>query len=213
MKKFLLIAAITMTVAYAAAPHSNAQTASFIFNDNSGAPAAGSYAPGSTFTLTINVTFAPGGTVANLEGLSYWFEATTPNPPFNFAITLRDVTGSMFTDLQTPGLTYPQNLGPQSAGDLGALLPGVVGLGAGNYLVANLTFSIAGTAAPGVYQIRNTISGGKTSFAFSDTGTSVAIPGSLYTITVVPEPSTYALLGLAGIGLAGFSFRRRIAAR
>ncbi len=212
MKKFLVIA-MTVTIAYLAALHSSAQTATFIFNDNSGTPAAGSYAPGSTFTLTINLAFAPGGTVANLGALSYWFEATTANPPFNFAITLRDVTGSMFTDLQTPGLSYPQNLGPQSASDLGALVQGAAGVGAGNYLVANLTFSIAGTAAPGVYQIGNTISAGKTSFAFSDTGTSVAIPASLYTITVVPEPSSYALLGLAGIGLAGFAFRRRMAAR
>jgi hypothetical protein len=102
MKKQLLlaIAALMLMLGFA-----RAQTALFIYNDNNGAPNAGTYTPGSTFTFSINLAFAPGGSVTNLDGLSYWFTQQSPASPTPFAITLRDVTGSMFTDLQTPGLT------------------------------------------------------------------------------------------------------------
>ena len=39
--------------------------------------------------------------------------------PFNFVITNRDATGSLFTDLQTRTLTNPQTLAPSNAQDLG----------------------------------------------------------------------------------------------
>src|SRR5947209_10113678 len=130
----------------------DAQTAVFGFNDNNGSPNSGTYNPGDSFTFSITLGFAPGGNIANLDGLSYWMEQQNPNAPFYFSITNRDVTGSMFTDLQTPHIVYPQNLTPQNNNDLGAFLPGA-GMGAGLYLIANLTIKIDASAAPGVYQI------------------------------------------------------------
>lgn len=193
MKIHLLIAALLIAVA---PPVSKlcAQTATFTYNDGTGVANAGSYNPGSSFTFSITLNFAPGGNVANLEGFSYWFEQQNPNAPFNFAITNRDVTGSQFTALQTPGLTYPQNMTPQNAGDLGAFLPGPTGVGAGNYLVANLTFSISPSALPGTYVIENTTTAGKTSVITDDHGHTFAIPQATYTVTVVPEPTVVALL-------------------
>src|ERR1035441_5959462 len=105
MKKHLLAAAAAFTCMFAAISVSSAQTAVFSYDDHNVVPNAGTYTPGSSFTFSISLAFTPGGNVANLEGLSYWFEQQNPSAPFNFAITLRDVTGSQFTDLQTPGLT------------------------------------------------------------------------------------------------------------
>src|SRR6266404_1679295 len=131
MKKQFLIAIALLVASFGAA---QAQTALFIYNDGSGAPNAGTYTPGSSFTFSINLAFTPGGTIANLDGLSYWLRQSMPSiAPFPFSITLRDVTGSMFTDLQTPRLTYPQNLNPVNANDLGAAIP--VGMPAGSEAV------------------------------------------------------------------------------
>src|SRR5436305_7936298 len=143
MKKHLL-AAVALLLSVIGA---NSQTALFIYNDNSGTPNAGTYTPGSSFTFSIGLTFAPGGAIANLDGLSYWMTQQSPGAPTPFSITMRDVTGSIFTDLQTPGLTYPQNLNPTNANDLGAAIPvgtpaGSEAVGAGTYFIANITIAI-----------------------------------------------------------------------
>jgi hypothetical protein len=212
MKKYLLTAIVALGCTLAAGPAANAQTALFIYNDGSGTPNAGTYTAGTSFSFTINIAFTPGGSISNLEGLSYWFQQTSPaGSPFNFAITLRDVTGSPFTDLQS-SLTYPQNLSPSNPKDLGALLPtGQSALGAGTYLVATLTISIDPSAAPGSYTISNTFSGGKTSVITDSAGHTFAIPEADYFITVVPvpEPATWTAGGLIFAGLL-FTQRRRI---
>jgi hypothetical protein len=213
-KKYLLAAVITVICSFAAASSSRAQTALFIYNDNNGTPNAGTYTAGSSFSFSISLAFTPGGSISNLNGLSYWFQQTTPaGSPFNFAITLRDVTGSPFTDLQTGSLTYPQTLSPSNAKDLGALLPsGNSPLGAGTYLVATLTISIDSGAAPGNYTISNVFSGGKTSVITDSAGHTFAIPEADYFITVVavPEPATWTAGGLVVAALL-FTQRRRIA--
>lgn len=209
MNKRLLVAAAFLISLFAAVSLSTAQTASFTYNDGNGTPNAGTYTPGSSFTFSISLAFAPGGTVTNLEGLSYWFEQSTAGAPFNFSITNRAVTGSQFTSLQTPGLTYPQSLSPQNTNDLGAGTPSGTGLGANTYFIANLTISISPTTAPGVYVIENTTSGGKASVITDDLGHTANIPKAIYTITVVPEPSSLGLL-VAGLGaLAAVRVRRR----
>jgi hypothetical protein len=212
MKKYLLAAVATFLCSFAAVSSSSAQSALFIYNDGSGTPNAGTYQAGSSFSFTISIAFTPGGNISNLEGLSYWFQQTSPaGSPFYFAITLRDVTGSPFTDLQS-GLTYPEQLNPSNPHDLGALRPiGQPAEPAGTYLVATLTISIDPNAAPGNYTISNTFSGGKTSVITDSAGHTFAIPEADYFITVVPvpEPATWTAGGLIFAGLL-FSQRRRI---
>jgi PEP-CTERM motif len=210
MKKHLLTAAAALTCMFAAISVSSGQTAVFSYNDGVGTANAGTYTPGSSFTFSISLAFTAGGNIANLEGLSYWFEQQNLNAPFNFSITLRDVTGSQFTDLQTSGLTYPQALAAQETKDLGALLPTTPGLGNNSYFIANITVSIAPTAAPGTYVIENTTSGGKTSVITDDQGHTFAIPQATYTITIVPEPTSLALLAVGLVVLGIFVYRRRV---
>ena len=213
MKKYLLAAAAALLCTFASASVSSAQTALFIYDDGSAPAASGTYTPGSSFTFTINLAFTPGGSVTNLEGLSYWFQQTTPaGAPFPFSITLRDVTGSPFTDLQTPGLTYPQTLNPSNANDLGAAqpFPGPAGLGAGTYFVATITVSIADTApVTGTFTLSDVFSGPKTSFISDSLGHTFAIPEADYTITMIPEPATW-LTPVLGFAALLFTQRRRI---
>ena len=213
MKKYLLAAAAALVCTFATASVSSAQTALFIYNDGVGAPAAGTYTPGSSFTFSINLAFTPGGSIANLEGLSYWFQQTTPaGTPFPFSITLRDATGSPFTDLQTPGLTYPQTLNPSNANDLGGAQPaGPAGLSAGTYFVAQITVSIAATApVTGTFTLSDVFAGGKTSVISDSFGHTFAIPEADYTITMIPEPATWLLPTLALLALL-FTRRRQFA--
>ena len=206
-----IVAAVALGLGLAA--NASAQTALFSYNDGSGVPNAGTYHPGDSFTFSITLAFTPGGSVANLDGLSYWFQQTSPNSsPFPFSITLRDVTGSMFTDLQTPGLTYPQNLNPSNANDLGAAIPAPPSnaVGAGSYLIANITMSIAVNAPiTGTFVLSNTISGGKTSVISDNAGHTFAIPEADYTVTMVPEPATWAGAALVFTALL-LHQRRRI---
>ncbi len=179
-----LLAALAC-VSFAFVPASPAQTAAFDFDDHNGPADAGSYPPGASFTLSLNLSFTPGGNIANLAGLSYWFEQQSPLAPFNFSITNRAVTGSPFTSLQSPGLAYPQSLTPSNPSDLGGITPSGSGFGAGTYFIADLTFSIAPSTAPGVYIIENVTTGGKKSVVTDSGGHIFAIPHAGYTLTVV----------------------------
>ena len=216
MKKQFLVAIALLLTSYGLV---QAQSALFVYNDGGaggGLANSGTYTPGSSFTFSISLTFAPGGSISNLDGLSYWFTQQSPASPTPFAITNRDVTGSMFTDLQTPGLTYPQNLSPTNANDLGAAIPvgmpaGSEAVGAGSYFIANITVSIPLSApTTGTYVISDMTSGPKTSVISDSFGHTFAIPEADYTITMVPEPATWLTPTLGAIALL-FTQRRKFA--
>jgi hypothetical protein len=211
MRKHLGATLAAIIFLFASASITNAQSALFIYNDNAGVPNAGTYHPGDSFTFSISLSFVPGGSIQNLEGLTYFFQQTVPSiAPFPFSITLRNVTGSMFTDLQTPGLTYPQNMNPQTTKDLGALLPGSQpAVGAGTYFIADITVSIPLNApTSGTFTISNTFSGGRASVITDDLGDTFGIPEADYFITMVPEPATWLTPMLAIFALAYFQRRK-----
>jgi len=218
MKNKLITAMIGLSCLLAVSSVSLGQTALFIYNDGNGTPDAGTYHPGDSFTFSISLSFTPGGSIANLDGLSYWFQQKSPASPFIASITLRDVSGSQFTDLQSPGLTYPQNLNPSNANDLGAAIPvgtppGSEAVGAGLYFIANITMKISDTAPiTGTFVLDDTITGGKTSVISDSAGHTFAIPEADYTITMVPEPGTWAGATLIAAALL-YRLRRRFARR
>jgi hypothetical protein len=211
VKKSLLIAAIALACAVAT-PRVSAQSAMFTYT---GVP-AGPVAPGSSFTIGINVVITTGGNLGNIQGLSYWLYQASPGGPFPFAITNRDLTGSLFS--VGGNLVYPLRLDPIVLGDLGQILPtGLPGLPSGTYFLANLTFSVASDSVPGSYTIRNTTNttpgvGGRISVFNDDQGDTAPIAASPFTISVVPEPSSIALMviGAVGAGLAIYGQRRAL---
>ena len=227
MKKFLIAAAIVLSCALTVVPRVSAQSAMFIY---SGVP-VGALTPGSSFTIGVSLNVTTGGTVGDLSGLSYWWAQQSPvggpfpAPNSPFAITNRVVTG-VFTDLQS-GLVYPQIMDPINRNpngtftstDLGALITiGLAGLPSGTYPIANLTFSVAANAAPGVYTLRNTTSttpgvGGRVSVWNDSEGDTAAIAASPFNITVIPEPSSIALWCVGLMSAGAFAYRRRTAAR
>lgn len=214
MKKLLLVTALALTCAGMITPSANAQTAQFTF-----APVGGlSVTQGGTFQFTINLNVTglsgadPSGAGAqNINGLTYFLQQTSASP-FPFSISGRDIGASPFTDListqaqvfASPGNNIDTNGNER---DLGALSENP--MGNGNYFIATITLSIAANATPGTYTIQSVTTGGRTAvFNDSNGDTSPIMPGSL-TITVVPEPSTYALLAFGAIGAGVVVYRRR----
>lgn len=220
MKKFV-IAALALACVFTLEQRASAQSASFLYSNLP----AGPLAPGASFTIGVTLDFTQGGAITNLGGLSYWFYQQNPTSGFPFSITNRDVTGSQFSQLQSPFILYPQIMDPinrnpdgsQDNTDLGALGNPNVTNGTGTYFIANITFSIAGNAAGGTYTISNTTAaapsvGGRISRinANNMNGTTSPITSSPFNITVIPEPSSLALLAFAAVGVAAFVLRRRL---
>ncbi len=202
------IAALACTLCWIST--SPAQTASFTFSDNNGAPNSVLTNFGQSFTFDVFLNFTPGGSVPNVAGVSYWLQQNSGGP-FNFAITNRDMTGSLFTDAQTPGMSYPQALAPTNASDLGAILASSgTGLGAGTYFIARITVSVSNTAFPGTYSIGSTFAGFRTSVISDSAGNTFAVAPGTYQVVVAPDTgSTLLLLGMGALALVGLARRQR----
>ena len=197
MKKLLLIVAIGLAAPLPGIPSASGQSAQFVYSNFSGDPT-----PGSSISFDLSLDFTAGGSVANLHGLSYWMDETTsPGGGYNLAIALRSMTGSLFTDLQSPSLTYPQNLNPisrnangtQNNTDLGAL--STDSLSSGSYFIARVTISISSGAWPGTYTIGNTTAatpgvGGRISVMSDYQGTTFPIAESSFSFEVVQPGAT-----------------------
>lgn len=190
--------------------------ANFIFNDGNNAdlgPAAGTYAPGATITFDIRLNF-PSVPPSDVFAVSYWFESRQGGVllPGAFSITSRTFGASPFTDPQTPGIVFPQALSGANAengNDLGN--GGAVIAAPANPFIGTITFTIAGTVAPGTYTLQSTTASpnnGKASVVFNQAGDQgFDLPAAVYTVTVVPEPATWMFVVLAGAGV--FMWKRR----
>jgi hypothetical protein len=178
--------------------------------DASGDPTSGSYAPGSSFTLSMQVN-ATNPPETDLNGFSLWL--APGNAAWNNFFTITSKTVGDFPDSNN-GLT---------AGGEGIVAGGTVhDLGYTNDVGVNfpspstknggtLTIQIGAGVAPGVYTIHTTVLADNSSKQTEmNDGSFVQhqVGSSVYTITVVPEPSTWSLLGVGSIGSLGLTWLR-----
>lgn len=200
-----------------------AQTASLSFNDfGAGGAAAnsGSYAPGSSFSFDITLSTAGQAAGDATAGLSYWFETSgiaSTNGYFtisnrNFIDTLNGFGTSPFNfGIQNP--TGDVIMSGGNVHDMG----GTVGLNPGEppnmaYFVATITLQISATAAPGTYTISSTTGNPRISEATNHTAAGAFVdmimPATSYTVTVLPEPATWSLIGLGALGVLEINLLR-----
>ena len=196
-------------VSFAGTPPSQ----SLAFDDGDGTPDSGTYNSTDTFSFDALLTFDG----YSATGLSFWLETVNA---FAGSLSITGVTyGTTFSDHSE--LTFPVFFNSTGGADPGYLVaPVSLGStsddfnnipGPGTYFVGHITFAISG-AAPGTYDLRTTTLLPRTSIVSSFDGTTFAdnpLPPAHYTVTIVPEPATVALISIGTIVSFGFIARRR----
>jgi len=147
-------------------------------------------------------------------GLSYWVQVNTAIAPF---LTITGVTHYVFggngdffplSFIETAG-TDPGFLTTRAAdghtGDLGGSGPLVLD---GSYHVTDITFALAAGAPAGTYTLRTTTASPRGSIQVTSDFGDAPFPQASFVFTVVPEPSTLALLGLVAVGAGIVAYRR-----
>jgi hypothetical protein len=218
MKKTLLILTASLLLS---ASWVMGQTASIAFNDNTapagtltdtnGAANAASFASGTgNFNVDFELT-----TSGSTTGYSLWLETETGNAIsitgstyFTFLVaTDTEAKPWAFTDTNSADPGFRSDQSTTLSGDVGAT--GTTTGALSGSKVLSVQFTLSGLAA-GTYHLETTFLQGGTNTKPSEAsvGGDAFFPQSIYTITVVPEPATWSLMALGGLGSLGLTVLR-----
>jgi hypothetical protein len=192
MKRTVLVALIGLTIACS----TFAQGVSLSFSGPT------TWAPGTSVTLATQDTYNFGGS----WGLSYWILVNPALAPF---LTITDVNYFTFTIPNYNGpfpITFDPVGGFENA-DLGATTSTVIP--DGSYHDTDITFALAAGAPAGTYTLRTSTASPRGSIQVDGNFGEHPIPEASFVFTVVPEPSTLALICLTGLGVGVMACRRR----
>ncbi len=204
MKISSLLATIAVACAFLMSGPSARAQYSITFADTSGDPGSVTIAPGDLFNVTLTLVSQGAASI----GLSYFLQVLEGGGNGLFRITARNLSGSSFSDATTDDSIALQSadalLDPRNNSNLGATVvdPNSPN-GAGSFFIASFTLQALAGIAPGVYTL-STADVVVTDSAFGDN----PVGDASYGVTIVPEPSTYCLLGAGLLFGAARSVRR-----
>jgi len=146
-------------------------------------------------------------------GFSNWIETNNALAPF---LTISDLQHFTFPNGATVTLPIMFHPGANGFATEDTSLGGGISdpttdppVPPGSYHVTDITFFLAAGAPAGMYVIRTSTTNPHASIVSDTKFNDHAIPQSTFVFNVVPEPGTFALLGLGIVGGSLFLNRRR----